>query len=264
MAHLEITGKRVSKTTVAILKGEDLTIGLWGPMNTFVKPARELDVVADPSRGVKLERSKSPIDHDVRKWRLTALETAKVRIEARAGSEVWDAFELDVQPKSYKFLTGPKRRFIEEMARAGRQKAKEFGYPLSAMVACACGESGFGTSPIYRRTGSPFNLQKPPDWKYPKCETVTRDTVNVPNQAARPAPFCKAVSLADAARLWCEWIAHHPSEAARNQLLRLRHDPKAFASSLFLVNFANSSRAATAEFGRVWEQFELGRFDKGQ
>ena len=55
--------------------------------------------------------------------------------------------------------------------------------------------------------------------------------------------------------------AKPPRTAGRDQLLKSRTKPKEFAENLFLVGFADSKKALTAEFGVVWEKFGLGRFD---
>lgn len=261
MAHFEIDGKRISKQKIPVLKQQHVTVGLWGAMNALVNPPRELEVIATPSTAVKLERSPLPIANSTRKWKITAVHATTVTVSAKAGNDIWDSFEVDVKPASYKFLLKEQQQFIDDMAKAGKAKAKEFGYPLSAMIACACGESGFGTSAIFKRTKCPFNLQKPADWAYPKCEIEQHSTENKPGEVAKPAPFCKAKDLSDAARLWCEWIAHYPREAVRNQLLSFRADPKAFAENLFLVNFAASSKERTKKFGELLDQHELRRFD---
>jgi hypothetical protein len=70
MAHFEIQGKRISKQKQSVLKNQRLDVGLWGPLNTSVKPAREIEVVAIPSSAAKIERSKMPIAHNVRKWQI--------------------------------------------------------------------------------------------------------------------------------------------------------------------------------------------------
>lgn len=261
MAHFDLNGTRISKQTISLPKQQQVTVGLWGAMNTFVTPSRELDVVATPASAVKLERSLLPIANTVRKWKITALQAASVTVAARAGNDVWDTIVIDVKPASYKFLLKEQQDFIVDMAKAGKAKAKEFGYPLSAMIACACGESRFGMSDIYKRTGCPFNLQKPADWAYPKCEVEQHGTENKPGEKAKPAPFCKAKDLGDAARLWCEWIAHYPRQAVRDQLLAHRLNPKAFAENLFLVNFAASIQERTKKFGELLDQHELRRFD---
>lgn len=268
MAHFELNGKRISNEKIGLFKQDQMTVGLWGAMNNLVNPPQEIDVNATPSDGVKLERSMLPIANGVRKWKLTGMKAMKVTIAAQVGTQTWDSFEVDVKPPSYKFLLKEQQKFIEDLAKAGKAKAKEFDLPLSSMIACACGESQFGKSTIYSRTGCPFNLQKPADWDYPKCEVMTNSTENKPGENAKPAPFCKAKDLADAARLWCEWIVHYSEvdgkptrEGARSQLLALRKDPKAFASNLYLVNFAASMKSRTEEFGKLLEQHELRRFD---
>lgn len=239
-------------------------------MNNLENPPKKIDVTAMPSDGVKLERSMLPITNMVRKWKLTGMKTMKVTIAAQASTQRWDSFVLDVMPTSYKFLLKEQREFIENLATAGRAAAKQFDLPLSAMIACACGESRFGMSKIFKTvTNCPFNIQKPADWDFPKCEVVTSETKNKPSDTKnKPAPFCKAKNLADAARIWCEWIVHYSEvggkplrESARTQLLTMRRDPKAFASNLHLVNFAASIKSETEKFGMLLEQHELRRFD---
>jgi hypothetical protein len=150
--------------------------------------------------------------------------------------------------------------FIAKMAEAGQANAILYRYPLPAMIACACGESGFGTSLIYKVTGCPFNLQKPPEWKYPMCKTIPLDTVNKPGEKAKPAPFCSAAHLGEAGRLWCEWIAYWPNKKARDALEALADDAIAFAAALHLVGFAASSKAATKKFGDLITERDLLRF----
>lgn len=261
MANFQTDGRRISKQTIDLLKPHTLVVELWGPMNTFVQPPQELEVAAIPTAAVRLERSPIPIANSVRKWKITGLQSGSVAILAKAGSQTWDSFELNVQPAAYRFLTPDERHFIASMAQAGKQKATEFGYPLSAMIACACGESGYGKGHIYHMTGCPFDLQKPANWEYPKCETHPHPTQNKPGAHAKPSPFCIARNLSDAARLWCEYIAYFPTKAAREQVLRLRHHPKAFVDSLYLLGFGNSDRKITQVFGEILDDCELRRFD---
>ena len=133
-----------------------------------------------------------PIAANARKWQITGLASGVVRVEARAWgkSESWSWFELNVEPGFYQFLTPDKKKFIEDLAKAGKAMAKQYGYPLSAMLACACSESGYGSSEIYKKTNCPFNLQRPAAWSYPNCETATSDTKGkFGSNDAQPAPF---------------------------------------------------------------------------
>jgi hypothetical protein len=150
--------------------------------------------------------------------------------------------------------------FIEKMAENGRAITLLYQYPLPAMIACACGESGFGTSLIYKTTGCPFNLQKPAEWKYPMCKTIPLNTVNKPGEKPKPAPFCSAADLGEAARLWCEWIAYWPNKKARGALEAVADDAVAFAKALHLVGFAASSKAATQKFGELITERDLLRY----
>ncbi len=271
MANFQQMGRDISGQRVNALKMSPITVELYGPMNTYTSPSQELDVVATPADSVKVERSLLPIRNQVRKWQITGRVSGTVRVEAKAWgkSETWSWFEMNVQPSFYQFLLPPQRQFIEDLAKAGKAAAKEYGYPLSAMLACACAESGYGTSDIYKATKCPFNLQRPDSWTYPKCETLTADTKGkFGSNDAQPAPFCIAKDLADAARLWCEWIAYYPGSDGKQALnsgnsgvVSLRGNPRAFAINLYKVAFADSKSSETAKYGERWDQCELARFD---
>ena len=159
------------------------------------------------------------------------------------------------------YIPKSKEDFIRKMAAAGSLYASMNNLPLQAMLACACAESGFGTSKIYQMTGCPFNLQKPAEWSYPQCAIMKIDTVNKAGEKARPAPFCMANTLEEAGRLWCEWLLNWPNPSPRNTLLALRNDPKQFAANLFLVGFAEGKKANTEEFAKLIDECKLMEFD---
>ncbi|MBS1795130.1 MAG: hypothetical protein JSS81_14825 [Acidobacteria bacterium] len=150
--------------------------------------------------------------------------------------------------------------FIEKMAASGKPWADFYNYPLAAMIACACAESGFGTSGIYKLTGCPFNLQKPSHWQYPKCQIKYLKTVNKEGEDPKPSPFCCANNLNDAARLWCEWINYFPNAGPRKKLEGYRADAKLFAANLHLVVFAEGKAANTKKFGDLITERNLLRF----
>lgn len=153
--------------------------------------------------------------------------------------------------------------FIQSMAVAGADVAARYDYPLPAMIGCACVESTFGTSPIYLLTGCPFNLQKPKDWKFPQCATRDLNTRNKKSDTKnKPAPFCVADNLMEAARLWCEWIYYWANPKAKAALEAQRKNPVLFASSLHLVGFAASDKAETAKFGAMIGEKNLMRFNQ--
>jgi len=263
MANFVFNGKDLDNgDKISAPMQQMINIGLWGPLNTYVVPSQELTVEASPADAVKLKRSILPITANIRKWEVTGLKSTAVTISAKAGTETWAKIVLDVKPSGWKFLTPEKQKFIEDLSAQGRKWTTQYGYPHSAMLACGCSESLHGTSKIYKRTHNPFNLQKPVDWEYPKCETESVDTINkVGDTDAKPATFCLAKDLGDAARQWCEWIANYPNESARQQLLKFTGSARVFAEKLFLVGFADNKEARTKEFGTVWQQFELSRFD---
>ena len=270
MANFKLRGRDISQQRLNAEKLAPLTVDLYGPLNTYASPSQELDVVATPAANAQVERSKLPISDNVRKWQIKGRVSGTVRIEAKAwgSTETWSWFELNVEPAFYKWLTVVQKQFIEDLAKEGRAKAKEYGYPLSAMIACACEESTYGTSPIYQNTKCPFNLQRPDAWKYPNCDTLTNSTNNKLNEKAKPAPFCIAKNLGDAARLWCEWIAYYPGSDGKQVLnggnaglLTFRSNPRAFAENLYRVAFADSKNSETAKYGDIWAKCDLARFD---
>lgn len=130
--------------------------------------------------------------------------------------------------------------------------AKANDLPPAAMVACAIGESG-GSSAIYKTTHCPFNLQKPAHFTWVHCNTVlirTHTKTDSSGRSGQPmyAPFCTARGvteaewLADATRIWCEWVLGWPNPGARAQLLAVRGMPEAFARNLPLVGFGEGDK----------------------
>ena len=83
-----------------------------------------------------MKRSILPIQGNVRKWEIAALKAVEVTIAAKAGSQTWSSFILDVKPSSWKFLAPEKQKFIEDLAKLGQAWASKFGFPVSAMLAC--------------------------------------------------------------------------------------------------------------------------------
>jgi hypothetical protein len=137
-------------------------------------------------------------------------------------------------------LTKDQTDFIVSLAAMGVWSTRSYDLPVAGMVACACSETSFGTRGAYLTTGCPFNLQKPSNWIWPKCEVVTGSTNSsrVPLSATRViAPFCIAKDLGDAARIFCEWIVYFPNKGARDQVLAHRSNAKEFARNLPKVAF---------------------------
>ncbi len=158
------------------------------------------------------------------------------------------------------FIPKNPEEFIEKMAVSGKPWTDQYNYPLAALIACACGESAFGTSKIYKLTGCPFNLQKPSHWKYPNCRIIHLKTINKEGEKPKLSPFCCAESLRDAARLWCEWIYYFPNTKKKVELEAFRNDAKLFASNLHLVVFAEAKKEKTQKFGDLITERNLLRF----
>ena len=177
----------------------------------------------------------------------------------------------------------PREAFLQAVAAACGPATREAGLPVSAMLACAAAESGWGTGPIYRETGNLFSLQKWPWVTYPRTDgTMWRETViqTAPRKTAK-APFNTARDMQDAGRQWCEWIAYYGSvqgppgsadknrpqkvdnpyaAANRRRLMAMVNEPVRFARHLYLVGFGESL-AHGELYARVLTQNNLTRFD---
>jgi hypothetical protein len=147
-----------------------------------------------------------------------------------------------------------RQSFIEALVRWGSPVTQRNGLPAAAMVACGLVESGYGISDIYMQTHCPFNLQKPRWYHWVRCATVNLRTNTRTDAAGRPtqamlAPFCAAEGtsegerLADAARIWCEWVLGWPQPGVRARLLKMKHDPELFTQHLPLVGFGEADKA---------------------
>jgi peptidoglycan hydrolase-like protein with peptidoglycan-binding domain len=173
--------------------------------------------------------------------------------------------------------------FLQQVFVACAADVKAAGLPVSAMLACAAVESGWGKGSIYRDTGNLFSLQKWPWVTYPlTTHTLWRETViqTSPRKTAR-APFNTARDMTDAGQQWCQWIKYYGSmqgppgspdkarpQAADNKfalgqklrLMAMVHDPLAFARNLYLVGFGEST-AHGELYARVLRDNNLLRFD---
>lgn len=200
----------------------------------------------------------------------------------RAARKPWPAPAPAPAPASSKeeFL----QKVFDACAPVLRARDTPYRLPVSAMLACAAVESGWGNGPIYRETGNLFSLQKWPWAQYPiTAHTLWRNTViqNNPIKIAR-APFNTATDMADAGRQWCEWIEHYgqadgppgnlPQDkhkppranaqamARRTQLTGMANDPVLFARNLYLVGFGENL-ASGQIYARVLQENNLTRFD---
>lgn len=145
-------------------------------------------------------------------------------------------------------------RFIDLLIEHGRPVAEQHHLPTAAMVACGIVESGYGTSAISRVTGCPFNLQRP-DWyaKWVHCPvkwltTGTKTDARGKTIQTMKAPFCvaegatEAERLADAARIWCEWVTGWPQKSVNQYMQSLRERPERFTRELPRLGFGEAAK----------------------
>jgi hypothetical protein len=138
-------------------------------------------------------------------------------------------------------LTDEQVKFVLALANEGSHFADQYKFPIAAVVACGFLESRWGTSEIFKLTNCPFNLQRPSNWQFPKCDLVKLPTFKDRAKTQRVfATFCKAVDLRDSVRLFCEWIDHYPLIPARTRMIAAASSAHEFAKNLPLVGFGAS------------------------
>lgn len=100
MAHFQKHGRNVHGQTLAVPAGAVTEIGVWGPLDTYVRPPRELDVTAQPpAPGVRIERGPMLDAQNVRIWKVSGLQSGSVTLVARNGTgAVWTQVTLAVGP----------------------------------------------------------------------------------------------------------------------------------------------------------------------
>lgn len=145
--------------------------------------------------------------------------------------------------------------FIEAMITHAAPVARDQDLPAAALVACGAIESGYGTSAIYRKTHCPYNLQKPAHYTWVHCRVTWLPTLSKMDEHGQQsgqvrAPFCTAegeteeARLADAARIWCEWVLGWPQPGTRSEMLGLRKQALAFAKKLHRLGFGDPKVAS--------------------
>lgn len=97
MAHFEVKGQRVSGQNVRATAGAAFEIGVWGPMDTFAFPPREVTVEA-ASAGASISLARSRMQGNVAIWTVSGLRPGQQRLAIKsARGETWDTVVLDVQ-----------------------------------------------------------------------------------------------------------------------------------------------------------------------
>lgn len=158
-------------------------------------------------------------------------------------------------------LTADQQLFVRALIVEGVPVALKNLLPPSALLACACAESGFGTAPIYLKTGCPFNLQKPRHYTWITCETIRLETIgsNVDKKTVW-VDFCKTKTLAEAAQVWCDWILNWPYKPNRARILKQRLNGDGFARTLPWVGFGTQTEEWRKKNG---EEFARVRTEQG-
>jgi hypothetical protein len=100
VANFQKNGRNVHGEVLAVPAGAVYEIGVWGPLDTYVTPPRELDVVASPAvAGVRVERGSMLTGQNVRVWKVAGLKSGSVTLVAKNGAgAVWTQVTLAVGP----------------------------------------------------------------------------------------------------------------------------------------------------------------------
>lgn len=97
MAHFVVKGQRVSGQNVRAVAGSAFEIGVWGPMDTYAFPPREVTVVAStPGSQVRLARTR--MQDNIAIWSVSGLQPGRQGLAIKsARNETWDTVTLDIQ-----------------------------------------------------------------------------------------------------------------------------------------------------------------------
>jgi len=135
MANFEKGGQNVHGQSVVAPFGSPFEIGLWGPLDTFVAPPRELDVTLRvPNRSVRIE--KAGMKGNVRLWKLTGLPVGTSEIVAKNGQgAIWSAVTVNVVmpaplPGSVKEILNTARRTLNINGEKFWELNEEYGQRL--------------------------------------------------------------------------------------------------------------------------------------
>lgn len=98
MANFQKQGRNVHGETLAVPAGSVYEIGVWGPLDIYVNPPRELDVEPSPANPkVRCERAGMVPGQNVRVWRISGLPTGATTLVAKNGAgAVWSSVTLSV------------------------------------------------------------------------------------------------------------------------------------------------------------------------
>lgn len=100
MAHFEVKGQRVSGQNVRATAGGPFEIGVWGPLDTFAFPPREVTVEAT-APGSTLRPVRTRMQGNVAIWSVTGLRPGRETLAIKsARGETWDSVTLDIQMAS--------------------------------------------------------------------------------------------------------------------------------------------------------------------
>jgi hypothetical protein len=139
-------------------------------------------------------------------------------------------------------LTADQQAFVRRLVVEAVPVALANLLPPSALLACACAESGYGTSKIFGKTGCPFNLQKPDHYTWIKCDVIKLETIGSnADKKTVWVNFCKTKSLAEAAQVWCDWIKHWPYKPNRDRIMKYCFNGDGFARTLPWVGFGTQT-----------------------
>lgn len=96
MANFDLNGNGISNQVIQLSTGKKLDVGVWGPINIFAVPHREIDVVSSEPI-VEIKKSTKPITNNIRLWEITGKTLGTTTIKADAGGgQTWDTFTIKV------------------------------------------------------------------------------------------------------------------------------------------------------------------------
>lgn len=102
MANFQRNGENVHGKTLSAVFGQPFEIELWGPLDIYVTPPKELAVtLAMPNPGVTIKQGDMIPSKNARVWKITGLPIGPTTLQAKNGAgAVWSVVTVDTKAGS--------------------------------------------------------------------------------------------------------------------------------------------------------------------
>ncbi|HEY2012234.1 MAG TPA: glucosaminidase domain-containing protein [Bryobacteraceae bacterium] len=242
---------------VELLVNENTKVDLWGdgPEPDYALLTPSLDDTSIAS----FKELKRPGAPHLRQFELHAKLAGTTNfVASTADGKPWAKLVVWVPTPE-----GAHLAFIVALAAEGAAMARKYQLPVSLMIAQACLESAYGTSP-HARYGILFGItkrselskHKEPDW-YPRCQTIAFLPTEVEREVEKDGKkvktlvrvtdrFCFAGSYEQAVEIWCQYVTRYPTPTGKTITNMLGQAPwtetdlRRLAAHMFSIGFGSN------------------------